>query len=88
MSKSLYELSSEYEKSIALVQESVADVRAGIIEAKKAHDYDRVYLLRRELTVLYEEIVDMKMIVAKLKNYNNQENGRRVKNDYQQTYNS
>ncbi len=86
MSKSLYELSSEYEKSIALVQESVADVRAGIIEAKKAHDYDRVYLLRRELTVLYEEIVDMKMIVAKLKNYNNQENGRRVKNDYQQTY--
>lgn len=85
MSKSLYELGTEYETAIELAQASLKKTRAEIIAAKKAQDCDRVYLLKREMAVLYEEIVDMRMIAEKLKNYHNPENGRRVKNDYQQT---
>lgn len=86
MRKSLDELSNEYEKSIELTQQTLQKVRIAIAEAKRTGDYDRLSMLNREMRILYEEIVDMKIIAAKLRNYHNSENGRRVKNDYQQTY--
>ena len=86
MSKSLGELGGEYEKAIKLVEESVKNTRNLIVEAKKARNYDRVNLLTRELAVFYEELVEMRLIANKLKSYHNPKNGRRVKNDYQQTY--
>lgn len=69
MKKSLYELGLEYEESIKDVQKTAASVRLKLKAAERAYDSDKAYSLRRKLTVLYEEITEMKIIAEKLKNY-------------------
>lgn len=71
MSKSLYELGLDYEKNIALLQQTARDVRAQLKAAERSYDKDRVFFLSRKLHILYEEITDMRVIAEKLKNYYN-----------------
>jgi len=71
--KTLTELSEEYEASIRDAEAVVKKTREAILEAKKKRNADEVKMLGAKLTVLYEEIRDMKMISRKLKTYYDEE---------------
>lgn len=71
--KTLTELSEEYEASIRDAEAVVKKTREAMLEAKKKRNPDEVKMLGAKLTVLYEEIRDMKMISRKLKTYYDEE---------------
>ncbi len=69
MSKTLYELSLEYDRSIKLTEEIIKKTLAERRNAAAAFDTDKVIYLSAKLKVLYEEKRDMKIISEKLKKY-------------------
>lgn len=69
MSKSLVELAKEYERSIELLSECIPDIRAEYKKAVLAGDSEKAKTLARKLTVVYEEIRDMRIVAHSLKHY-------------------
>jgi CHASE3 domain sensor protein len=67
--KTLSELASEYEKSIDAIEEIVRETRAAMNDAKKKHNIDEIKSLGAKLTILYEEIRDMRIVSQKLRTY-------------------
>lgn len=71
--KTLTQLSEEYEASIRDAEEVVLKIREEMLEAKRKRNADEVKMLGAKLTVLYEEIRDMRMISRKLRTYYDEE---------------
>ena len=71
--KTLTQLSEEYESSIRDAEAVVLKIREEMLEAKRKRNADEVKMLGAKLTVLYEEIRDMRMISRKLRTYYDEE---------------
>lgn len=71
--KTLTQLSEEYEASIRDAEAVVLRIREEMLEAKRKRNADEVKMLGAKLTVLYEEIRDMRMISRKLRTYYDEE---------------
>ena len=71
--KTLTQLSEEYEASIRDAEAVVLKIREEMLEAKRKRNADQVKMLGAKLTVLYEEIRDMRMISRKLRTYYDEE---------------
>lgn len=71
--KTLTQLSEEYEASIRDAEAVVLKIREEMLEAKRKRNADEVKMLGAKLTVLYEEIRDMRMISRKLRTYYDEE---------------